>query len=69
MQWTCPNLESNRHLLIGRRPYRLADAATIHAGLGPRTVTRNTKGNTPFSNYAPFGRSGRFLYGRVSFGF
>jgi len=32
-------------------------------------VTRNTKGNTPFSNYAPFGRSGRFLYGRVSFGF
>ena len=32
-------------------------------------VTRNTTGNTPFSNYAPFGRSGRFLYGRVSFGF
>jgi len=32
-------------------------------------VARNTTGNTPFSNYAPFGRSGRFLYGRVSFGF
>ena len=32
-------------------------------------VTRNTTGNTPYSNYAPFGRSGRFLYGRVSFGF
>ena len=32
-------------------------------------VSRNTTGNTPFSNYAPFGRSGRFIYGRVSFGF
>ena len=32
-------------------------------------VARNTTGNTPFSNYSPFGRSGRFLYGRVSFGF
>jgi len=27
----------------------------------------NTTGNTPYSNYAPFGRSGRFVYGRVSF--
>ena len=30
---------------------------------------RNATGNTPFSNYSPFGRSGRYLYGRVSFGF
>lgn len=26
----------------------------------------NTTSNTPFSNYAPFGRSGRYVYGRVS---
>lgn len=32
-------------------------------------VSRNTTGNTPFSNYAPFGRSGRFAYARASFGF
>jgi iron complex outermembrane receptor protein len=32
-------------------------------------VDRNATGNTPFSNYAPFGRSGRYLYGRVTFGF
>ncbi len=32
-------------------------------------VARNGTGNTPFSNYAPFGRSGRYLYGRVSIGF
>jgi iron complex outermembrane receptor protein len=32
-------------------------------------VARNATGNTPFSNYAPFGRSGRYWYGRVSFGF
>jgi iron complex outermembrane receptor protein len=30
---------------------------------------RNTTGNTPFSNYAPFGRSGRFVYGRLSISF
>jgi iron complex outermembrane receptor protein len=28
--------------------------------------SRNTTGNTPYSNYAPFGRSGRFLYVRAS---
>jgi len=33
------------------------------------SVDRNSTGNTPFSNYSPFGRSGRYLYGRVSFGF
>ncbi|MGD9968093.1 MAG: TonB-dependent receptor plug domain-containing protein [Hyphomonadaceae bacterium] len=27
----------------------------------------NTTSNTPFSNYSPFGRSGRFVYGRVSY--
>ena len=32
-------------------------------------VLRNGTGNTPFSNYSPFGRAGRFVYGRVSVGF
>jgi iron complex outermembrane recepter protein len=30
---------------------------------------RNTTGNTPFSNYSPFGRAGRFVYGRISLDF
>jgi iron complex outermembrane receptor protein len=29
----------------------------------------NSTGNTPFSNYSPFGRSGRYVYGRLSFNF
>lgn len=29
----------------------------------------NTTSNTPFSNYSPFGRSGRYIYGRVSVNF
>ncbi|WP_426209483.1 TonB-dependent receptor plug domain-containing protein [Massilia sp. TWP1-3-3] len=29
----------------------------------------NTTGNTPFSNYAPYGRSGRFVYARASYAF
>jgi iron complex outermembrane receptor protein len=33
------------------------------------TAARNATGNTPFSNYAPFGRSGRFIYGRMSVSF
>jgi iron complex outermembrane receptor protein len=33
------------------------------------TAARNATGNTPFSNYAPFGRSGRFVYGRMSVAF
>ncbi len=33
------------------------------------TVNRNGTGNTPFSNYSPFGRSGRFIYGRLSVNF
>ena len=32
-------------------------------------VSRNATGNTPFSNYSPFGRAGRFVYGRMSFHF
>jgi iron complex outermembrane receptor protein len=35
----------------------------------PFPVTRNTTGNTSYSNYAPFGRSGRFVYGRLSVDF
>lgn len=35
----------------------------------PFLVTRNTTGNTPFSNFSPFGRSGRFVYGRLSVDF
>ena len=32
-------------------------------------VNLNTTGNTPFSNYSPYGRSGRLVYGRVSYDF
>lgn len=32
-------------------------------------LSRNGTGNTPFTNFSPFGRSGRFVYGRVSVGF
>jgi iron complex outermembrane receptor protein len=32
-------------------------------------VTRNSTGNTPFSNYSPFGRNGRLLYARLSWDF
>jgi iron complex outermembrane receptor protein len=31
--------------------------------------TLNTTGTTSFSNYSPFGRAGRFIYGRVSYDF
>jgi iron complex outermembrane recepter protein len=31
-------------------------------------VNLNTTSNTPFSNFSPFGRSGRYVYGRISFG-
>ena len=33
------------------------------------TLNRNTTGNTPYSNYSPFGRNGRFIYGRLSVNF
>jgi iron complex outermembrane receptor protein len=29
----------------------------------------NSTGATSFSNFSPFGRSGRFIYGRVTVGF
>ncbi len=32
-------------------------------------VVLNGTGNTPFSNYSPFGRSGRLVYGKVSYNF
>ncbi len=32
-------------------------------------ISRNGTGATPFSNYSPFGRSGRFYYGRLSVNF
>ncbi len=32
-------------------------------------ISLNTTGNTPYSNYSPFGRSGRFVYARVSYEF
>jgi iron complex outermembrane receptor protein len=33
------------------------------------SINLNTTGNTPFSNYSPFGRSGRLWYARVSYQF
>ena len=27
----------------------------------------NTTGNAPYSNYSPFGRSGRFVYARLNY--
>lgn len=35
----------------------------------PFPVARNATGNTPYSNYSPFGRSGRFVYGRLTVDF
>jgi len=35
----------------------------------PVPIALNSTGNTPYSNYAPYGRSGRFVYGRVMFDF
>jgi iron complex outermembrane receptor protein len=35
----------------------------------PNTAAVNTTGTTSFSNYSPFGRSGRFVYGRLSYDF
>ncbi|GAB2928421.1 TonB-dependent receptor plug domain-containing protein [Rheinheimera gaetbuli] len=32
-------------------------------------INLNTTGNTPFSNYSPYGRSGRLVYGKVSYNF
>jgi iron complex outermembrane receptor protein len=35
----------------------------------PLNVINNTTGNTPFSNFSPFGRSGRFVYARIGWDF
>jgi iron complex outermembrane receptor protein len=35
----------------------------------PVALAGNTTGNTPFSNYAPYGRGGRFVYARASYAF
>ena len=35
----------------------------------PLPASLNGTGNTPFSNYSPFGRSGRFVYGRLNYRF
>ena len=35
----------------------------------PNTALANPTGTTSFSNYSPFGRSGRFVYGRMSYKF
>ncbi len=35
----------------------------------PFNIINNTTGNTPYSNYSPFGRSGRFVYARFSWDF
>ncbi|MFO0027572.1 MAG: TonB-dependent receptor plug domain-containing protein [Pseudomonadota bacterium] len=32
-------------------------------------IALNTTGNTPYSNFSPFGRAGRFVYARVSYEF
>ncbi len=34
----------------------------------PNTPALNSTSNTPFSNYSPFGRSGRYVYARLSYG-
>lgn len=35
----------------------------------PVPLAANSTGNTPFSNYAPYGRGGRFVYARASYAF
>ena len=35
----------------------------------PTPAALNTTGAAAFSNYSPFGRSGRFVYGRLSYDF
>jgi iron complex outermembrane recepter protein len=40
------------------------DAATINS-----SFNLNSTGNTPFSNYSPFGYSGRYIYGRLALNF
>ncbi len=35
----------------------------------PVPIALNSTGNAPYSNYAPYGRAGRFVYGRMVFDF
>lgn len=57
--------------------YAFTDALNLAIGADNLTdrypdafpITRNTTGNTPFSNYSPFGRSGRFVYARLQYDF
>jgi iron complex outermembrane receptor protein len=57
--------------------YSLSNALKVAVGADnvldkyprPYRPAINTTGNQSFSNYAPFGRSGRFLYGRLSYSF
>jgi iron complex outermembrane receptor protein len=58
---------------------RLSVTDHIRLALGADNITdeypdslpypNNTNGTTAFSNFSPFGRSGRFVYGRVSYNF
>jgi len=57
--------------------YAFSDMVTVSIGADnifdeypdPFRATLNGTGNTPFSNYSPFGYSGRFVYGKVNFTF
>lgn len=58
---------------------RYALSSQLNLALGAENVfdvypkalpfTLNTTGNTPYANYAPFGRGGRFVYARASYAF
>ncbi len=54
----------NKHLSLAVGADNVFDAYP-----DPLPVSLNTTGNAPFSNYAPFGRSGRFVYARMSYTF
>jgi iron complex outermembrane recepter protein len=57
--------------------YQISEGVRLSAGLENAfdqypdafPIARNTTGNTPYSNYSPFGRSGRLVYARLSFDF
>ncbi len=54
----------NKHLSLA---FGADDVFDVYPDAYPTTL--NTTGNAPFSNYAPFGRSGRFVYGRLTYNF
>ncbi|HEY5801617.1 MAG TPA: TonB-dependent receptor, partial [Burkholderiaceae bacterium] len=57
--------------------FALTDKISIAAGAdnvfdqypGALPAALNTTGNAPFSNFSPFGRSGRFIYARATYSF